>query len=63
MKKTVVIESTWCKKCGICVEYCPVKILELNDDTVYIKDSEKCILCGKCEQRCPDYAIYLQKTE
>lgn len=63
MKKAVVIESAWCKKCGICVEYCPVKILELNEDTVYIKDSEKCISCGKCEQRCPDYAIYLQKTE
>ncbi|MDO7205719.1 4Fe-4S binding protein [Paraclostridium bifermentans] len=24
---------------------------------------EKCILCGLCELRCPDYAIYISKDE
>lgn len=63
MKKVLKIEPLWCKKCGICIEYCPVKILDLNEDGVYIKDLEKCISCGLCEQRCPDYAIYLECSQ
>ena len=63
MEKTLVIEKSLCKSCGICVEYCPVKILDLDESGVYVKDSKQCISCGKCEQRCPDYAIYLQKIE
>ena len=62
MKKKLVIESSWCKKCGICIECCPLKILDLNERGVFIKDEEKCISCGQCEQRCPDYAIYLEKA-
>ena len=63
MKKKLVIKNSWCKKCGICVEYCPVKILDLDERGVFTKAKGKCTACGQCEQRCPDYAIYLQKIE
>lgn len=49
----------WCKGCGICVTFCPKKVLEIKDDKVAIKDLKACIQCGQCELRCPDYAIYL----
>ena len=63
MKKTLVVKKSWCKKCGICVEFCPVKILELKEDSIDVTNPNKCIGCGQCEQRCPDYAIYLKKSE
>lgn len=61
MGKELVIQKSWCKKCGICVEFCPKNILDLDEEGVYVKSKEECILCGLCELRCPDYAIYVEK--
>lgn len=53
-----------CKGCGICVEFCPKKVLELDDfSKIMIARGEDCISCGQCGLRCPDYAIYLIETE
>jgi 2-oxoglutarate ferredoxin oxidoreductase subunit delta len=61
-KELVIIEE-WCKGCGICVEFCPVKILELKNGRVRLTDADKCTKCGLCELRCPDFAIYLEVKE
>lgn len=61
--KTLIIKEDWCKGCGICVEFCPTKVLILHDEKVKIDDIEKCIKCGLCELRCPDFAIYLGGKE
>lgn len=53
------VNKDWCKGCNICVAFCPKNVLELKDGKINIKDIESCILCGQCELRCPDYAIYL----
>lgn len=58
--KKLTINKDWCKGCGICVEFCPVQVLELIDGKVNLINSEKCTKCGLCELRCPDYAIYLE---
>lgn len=51
-----------CKGCGICVSFCPKHILELDGiGKIQVKDETGCILCGQCELRCPDYAIYVEK--
>ncbi|WZL74936.1 4Fe-4S binding protein [Clostridiaceae bacterium 35-E11] len=57
--KIVKIKKSWCKGCGICVEFCPKNVLALKDDKIEIVDIDKCIKCGLCELRCPDFAIYL----
>lgn len=54
------VNIKWCKGCGICVQYCPKKVLELRHGKVYIAHQDQCIRCGQCEMRCPDYAIYLR---
>lgn len=58
-EKALTVEVKWCKGCGICVEFCPKKVLELEDGKVVIKSFDACIQCGQCELRCPDYAIWL----
>ena len=62
MKRVLTIEPSWCKGCGICVAFCPKKVLELDSFKVRLADAESCILCGQCELRCPDYAIYISEV-
>ena len=51
--------SSWCKRCLICVQICPTRSLELKDDT--IKEVEGCIRCRMCERFCPDLAIEVKE--
>ena len=55
------IYKAWCKACGICVAFCPTGALA-KDETgyPYVKEIEKCINCGWCEIRCPDFAITVE---
>ncbi len=60
-KSIVTIFPDWCKGCGICAAFCPVKVMELNDQgkAVVVRE-EECINCGFCELHCPDFAIMVQ---
>jgi len=52
------IYKAWCKACGICVAFCPMGVLGRDEGGYpYVKFLEKCINCGWCEIRCPDFAI------
>jgi 2-oxoglutarate ferredoxin oxidoreductase subunit delta len=55
------IFKAWCKACGICVAFCPTGVLAKDEaGNPYVKDIEKCINCGWCEIRCPDFAITVE---
>ncbi|MEA3430131.1 MAG: 4Fe-4S binding protein [Nanoarchaeota archaeon] len=47
-----------CKKCNICVDVCPQKILKWKDGKL-IMDG-KCIKCRMCEKFCPDIALKIK---
>jgi 2-oxoglutarate ferredoxin oxidoreductase subunit delta len=55
------IERDWCKGCGICVAFCPKKVLELDEHNkaVAVRVAD-CIGCRLCELRCPDLAIEVE---
>ena len=62
-KRKLVLDPAWCKGCGICVAFCPKNALELAGEKARLKEDNECVLCGQCEQRCPDYAIWLEDLE
>ncbi len=44
-----------CKRCGWCVQHCPVQNIEMTKDG--IKFLDKCMLCMRCYSFCPEHAI------
>lgn len=65
----LTFKSEKCKGCGLCVEFCPKKILVLSKDKinkkgyhpVEVTDESKCIACGFCATMCPDCIITIEK--
>lgn len=56
MAPVVTYRYTSCKKCGTCVQVCPVNAVTLDDDGVHI-DREICTLCGECVKNCVPEAL------
>lgn len=48
-----------CVGCATCVEKCPVKAIELNDDNKAVVTKTYCIGCGICAHFCPEGVISL----
>jgi 2-oxoglutarate ferredoxin oxidoreductase subunit delta len=60
-KHTIEVYKSWCKRCGICVAFCPADVLAQDESGVpYVKEPERCTGCQLCELRCPDFAINLR---
>ncbi|MDO4845070.1 MAG: 4Fe-4S binding protein [Oscillospiraceae bacterium] len=65
----VTFREDLCKGCGLCVEACPKKILEIARNQINkkghnparITDQEKCIGCAFCATMCPDCVITVEK--
>ncbi|MBN2284666.1 MAG: 4Fe-4S binding protein [Deltaproteobacteria bacterium] len=49
------VDTQKCNGCGICVEYCPVEAITMND--VAVIDEKKCTGCEMCIDACPLAAI------
>jgi 2-oxoglutarate ferredoxin oxidoreductase subunit delta len=63
--KIVIVEDL-CKGCGICIEFCPVKILKagsrMTKKGIYppeVIDPARCTVCRICQYYCPDLAIFI----
>ena len=54
----VIVNTAWCKACGICMVLCPrgVLIADSYGKAVAAKVGN-CSSCGICEEHCPDYAV------
>lgn len=59
LSKNIAWDAEYCKFCENCVEFCPVKTLEIKHEKMIEKG--KCIKCFMCEKYCPDYAIWVRK--
>jgi 2-oxoglutarate ferredoxin oxidoreductase subunit delta len=53
----IELKVSWCKGCGLCVDYCNLGVLEMNGTLPKVVKIEKCTRCMQCETICPDFAI------
>lgn len=54
----VAFYHDWCKACGICMAFCPKKIILADKNgKPLVEEADKCIGCRFCELHCPDFAI------
>jgi len=53
----IEIKVSWCKGCGLCVDYCKLGVLEMKGTLPEVVNIEKCSRCMQCEVICPDFAI------
>ncbi|TLN25240.1 4Fe-4S dicluster domain-containing protein [bacterium] len=59
----IEINGELCKSCGLCVEFCPKKVLRIsdhyNDKGYYPAEQfcEGCTGCGMCAVVCPEAII------
>lgn len=59
---TLVVHRMWCKGCDLCIRSCPVQILSLaRDRRIQVEDIDRCIFCGMCAVRCPDFVFSLER--
>ncbi len=69
-KGNVYIIREYCKGCGICIEFCPTKVLifseEFNSKGYHPPDApymDKCSGCDLCGMYCPEFAIWGEKVK
>ncbi|MEP9410610.1 MAG: 4Fe-4S binding protein [Candidatus Brocadia sp.] len=60
-KGIVHINHEYCKRCAICVNFCPVKNLEIRQQKLI--ELERCIACRMCQRYCPDMAIEIEEID
>ena len=62
--KKIEVYQPWCKRCGICIAFCPKQVLEEASMGYPIATHpENCTGCNLCELRCPDCAITVYEDE
>lgn len=66
----IAVNRQWCKGCYICVEVCPHRVLEVDQESfdhgfhpVVAARPEDCTICRQCELLCPDLAISVKDVE
>ena len=62
----IEIDEELCKGCGICVDFCPLKVFDTSDKInsrgYYppVSTREKdCVGCRLCELLCPEFSIII----
>lgn len=57
----VEVNAQWCKRCGICIAFCPRGVFVADDYGLpIVKYPENCIKCMLCVVRCPDFAVEVE---
>ncbi|ABR29982.1 tungsten formylmethanofuran dehydrogenase [Thermosipho melanesiensis] len=70
VKGYIEIDQERCKGCGLCINACPMKVIEFSEEfnskgyhPAEAKHLEKCIACGFCYRMCPDVCITVYREE
>lgn len=58
----ITVNEKLCKKCNLCVAYCPRNVLTGTGGPEITKP-EACTGCLQCEMHCPDFAITVGRRD
>lgn len=61
--KEIRIRTEWCKGCAICVDVCPKNVFAMKRFKAIVTDQDACIVCGRCEEACPDFCLEIIPDE
>ena len=56
------IRVSWCKGCGLCVDYCKSDVLVMEGALPKVVQADRCNRCLQCEAICPDFAIEVREA-
>ena len=60
----ISIYRSWCKDCGICVNFCKKNVFDRDVlGSPLIMRPKDCSGCQECVLHCPDFAIQVAKKE
>ena len=51
------INEKFCKRCRICIAFCPEDVFDDRDGLPVVADITRCTGCLQCELLCPDFAV------
>lgn len=58
-KTSFNVDESLCVGCGVCVDACPMKILEVREGICVMTDETRCLECGTCIRECAVKAIFI----
>ena len=56
-----VLDASKCKRCGICLMFCPVNSISRERDGSFVTLREFCKGCGICAAECPHGAMSMER--
>ncbi len=59
--RTPLLDQASCRRCGICLMYCPVNSISREADGSYLIHLGFCKGCGICARECPSKAIAMER--
>jgi len=69
-KGAIVVDTVKCKGCGVCVEACPTKVIQLAAEVngkgyhyAHMANPDACIGCANCGIVCPDTCITVYRAK
>lgn len=66
----ITVAQERCKGCGICIAFCPKKVIQLSKNLnpkgffpAELINEKECTSCAICALMCPDVAIEVYREE
>ena len=60
---TPSIDSKKCNSCGTCLNLCPMKVFDKQEEKVIVAKPKECIGCKACEVQCEQKAIKIEEEQ
>ena len=57
MTPQINVDESRCKRCGICIDACPIPCFYQAGKEVKVFNEDLCLVCRNCEESCPSTCV------